>query len=290
MQAQGEDGDVPTVDQPEDAYGDDVAEKSEQQGRLRDQAARQRDAAAALRDDRGARRDEAAGIRDQLARRRTDALELPAAGGTTAAEDMEVLLVVRAADSDRVYSHVDRVAAANDRTDAALDRHEALADRMAAARDRRQACLDGLTGAYNREAGMVELNRDLARAARTGQLVVVAFLDVDHLKAINDTHGHAAGDRALIAVADALTAALRPYDLVVRYGGDEFLCAVQDIDVQGARLRFGRVNEHLARTANGVAVTAGVALLRAGESTDEVIARADADLYQQRQLRHHDQP
>ena len=190
--------------------------------------------------------------------------------------------------ADRDYAHLDRVGSANDRADAATDRQEALADRMAAARDRRQACLDGLTGVYNREAGRLEMFRDLARASRTGQPVAVAFVDVDHLKAINDTHGHAAGDHALIAVADTLTAALRPYDLIIRYGGDEFLCTAQGIDVHAARLRFAHVNEILDRTVHGVSVTAGVALLRPGESTEAVIARADADLYQQRR-HHHDE-
>lgn len=68
-------------------------------------------------------------------------------------------------------------------------------------RDRRQSCLDGLTGAFNREAALLELSRDLARASRTEHMLVVMFVDVDDLKTLNDTHGHAAGDRALIAVA-----------------------------------------------------------------------------------------
>ena len=67
--------------------------------------------------------------------------------------------VVRAVDSDREHARRDRVAAANDRADAALDRQTASADRTAAALDRRQACLDGLTGAFNREAGLLELGR-----------------------------------------------------------------------------------------------------------------------------------
>lgn len=113
-------------------------------------------------------------------------------------------------------------------------------------------------------------------------------MDVDQLKALNDSQGHAAGDRALIAVADTLLAVLRPCDLVVRYGGDEFLCAAENIDLRAARSRFARVNQLLARAIPGLTVTAGVAELRPGESTESVIARADADLYQQREQRPED--
>lgn len=265
----------------DDSSSGDVGGQVEQQGRLRDQAGRQRDTAAGRRDEHGGGRDNAADERDRLARRR-NGWGFPADAGP----DSDIARVMSAAESDRGHARVDRIAAANDRADASVDRHEALADRMAAARDRRQASLDGLTGTYNREAGLLELNRDLARAARSGQLIVVAFVDVDGLKAINDGRGHAAGDRALIAVADGLLAVLRPYDLVVRYGGDEFLCAAEGIDVHAARTRFTRVNELLTKAVPGLTVTAGLAKLRSGDSTDAVIARADADLYQQRKQRH----
>jgi diguanylate cyclase (GGDEF)-like protein len=260
-----------------------AAEEAELQARLRDQAGRQRDAAAGRRDDVSSRRDQSADARDQDARRA--ATRHQHLGEAQPATHADVAAVVQAAESDRAYAHVDRVAAGNDRADAAIDRQEALADRMAAARDRRAASLDGLTGVYNREAGLLEMARDLARASRTGQLLVVAFLDVDHLKDINDTLGHAAGDRALIAVADTLTTALRPYDLIVRYGGDEFLCTVEGMDMHAARDRFTRVNELLRTRTHGMSVTVGLVRLRNGETTESVIARADADLYQQRQQR-----
>lgn len=275
---------MPTDIDPEDPqHGGD--EHADQQGRLRDQAGRQRDAAAGRRDDRSARRDEAAQDRDQQARRRSGPRHQMRGSDTGAGGDTDVDQLVRAADSDREYAHVDRVASGNDRADAANDRQEALADRMAAARDRRQASLDGLTGVYNREAGMLQLGRDMARASRTGQQMVIAFLDVDRLKAINDQHGHAAGDRALTTVADTLTATLRPYDLIIRYGGDEFLCTMDGLDVHAARHRFDHINELLASSTARVSVSAGIAQPALGESLDSVIARADADLYQQRQRR-----
>ena len=274
---------MPSDNGSEDPQHGGGGEQADPQGRRRDQAGRQRDTAAGERDGRSARRDEAARSRDEQARRRfSQVLGAEAGGGTGPAQLTEA---VELAESDRVYAHVDRVASGNDRADAAIDRQEALADRMAAARDRRQASLDGLTGVYNREAGLLEMTRDLARASRTGQLLVIAFLDVDRLKAINDEHGHAAGDRALVAVADTLTAALRPYDLIVRYGGDEFLCSIEGLDVHAARLRFAHINQLLASSTAGVSVSAGIAQPTAGESVDSVIARADVDLYQHRQLR-----
>ncbi|MBA2695858.1 MAG: GGDEF domain-containing protein, partial [Actinobacteria bacterium] len=70
------------------------------------------------------------------------------------------------------------------------------------------------------------LEREMARSSRAREALSVAFIDVDHLKQVNDTRGHAAGDRLLQHVADALRSRLRSYDLVVRYGGDEFICVM----------------------------------------------------------------
>lgn len=168
-----------SVEGSDEPYPGEVEDSSDQPARLRDQGGRQRDTAAARRDEHAARRDEAAAARDQDSHRRAGSYPPPDAAPAGIDADMAAML--RAADADRGYAHIDRVAAGNDRADAAIDRQEALADRMAAARDRRQASLDGLNGVYNREAGMVELDREVARAARTGRQLVVAFLNVDHL-------------------------------------------------------------------------------------------------------------
>lgn len=263
---------------PEDEWGPaGTGGAVEEQGRLRDQAARRRDAAAHRRDEGGMHRDQVANTRDATARRRPERREQTDAAGIDSPE---------ATEAERQLAALDRVAAAEDRSAAAADRQQALADRMAAARDRRSASLDGLTGTYNRYAGVLQLRRDVARAARAGHLLVVAFIDLDHLKMINDTQGHAAGDRALTAVAQALLTAVRPYDLVIRYGGDEFLCAVEGIDAAAARLRFSRVNQLLGDSGvDRVSVTVGLAEMQPGETPDALIARADADLYQQRRQR-----
>ncbi|WP_157695626.1 GGDEF domain-containing protein [Nakamurella panacisegetis] len=237
----------------------------------RDQAGRQRDVAAVGRDEEGSARDEAASIRDEAASAREERLAADQAALSSMARD------------DRLHARDDRTAGAGDRIDAKHDREEAAADRQAAAEDRYVASVDGLTGLCSRAAGLVELNLDMARARRAGHGMVLAFIDVDDLKGINDTLGHAAGDLLLQRVAHALKAALRPYDLVMRYGGDEFLCAIEGIDVAAARARFARVNRFLAEDgAGGGSVTIGLADLGDQESLPALIAEADADLYRQR--------
>jgi diguanylate cyclase (GGDEF)-like protein len=125
----------------------------------------------------------------------------------------------------------------------------------------------------------VELEREIARTRRTSQPLVLAFVDVDGLKAVNDLHGHAAGDRMLLTVATMLRAHLRAHDLVIRYGGDEFLCVVAGLEMEEAAKRLALVNVGLAHDPQHGAVTVGLAELRAGESAEDLVARADARLY-----------
>jgi len=132
---------------------------------------------------------------------------------------------------------------------------------------------------------VVELERELARAKRAEQpSFVLAFIDVDGLKAKNDTLGHAAGDRLLRHVADSLRTHLRSYDLTIRFGGDEFVCGLADLSLDEAAKRFALVNADLAAT-HQASVTVGLAQLEAEDSLEDLIARADAALYRQRELR-----
>lgn len=125
----------------------------------------------------------------------------------------------------------------------------------------------------------------MARARRTDQSLILAFVDVDHLKQTNDAHGHAAGDRMLVAVVTALRSKLRSYDLIFRFGGDEFICAFSALDVADAAKRLAMVNTALAHAPEHGSVTAGLAELRPDDSAEAFVARADAALYRQRQLR-----
>jgi len=192
-------------------------------------------------------------------------------------------LVRREAAADRGEASRDRQAEAGERTEAALDRNNARADRSASAREREASSHDALTGAYLRGAGLVELERDIARARRTQQSLVLAFVDVDGLKEVNDSRGHAAGDRMLLEVAKTLGAKLRPYDLIVRFGGDEFVCAISRLTMAEAGKRFALVNAALAEAPEPGSITIGLAELQPHDSPEELLARADAELYRERQ-------
>ncbi|HEY1091558.1 MAG TPA: GGDEF domain-containing protein [Burkholderiaceae bacterium] len=81
---------------------------------------------------------------------------------------------------------------------------------------------DALTGLVNRRSFEMALAREIDRVARAGEPALLLLLDIDHFKAVNDTHGHATGDRVIQAVADAINHAVRPMDTVARVGGEEF--------------------------------------------------------------------
>jgi diguanylate cyclase (GGDEF)-like protein len=121
------------------------------------------------------------------------------------------------------------------------------------------------------------------RARRVSEKLVVGFIDVDGLKRVNDADGHGAGDALLITVAECLRTGLRSYDLIVRFGGDEFLCVLPKIDLGTVRDRFSEVSSALAATPSHGSITVGFAELVDDDSTADLIGRADADLLAQRQ-------
>jgi len=105
---------------------------------------------------------------------------------------------------------------------------------------REKAMRDGLTGLYNRHYLHETLPRELARAEREAQPLAVVMIDIDHFKAINDTHGHMAGDQALQRIAEILLQQTRDSDLVCRFGGEEFLVALPGMTLQDALTRTER--------------------------------------------------
>jgi len=190
----------------------------------------------------------------------------------------------------------DHILAARDRRAAALDRQEATtAANAALARDvaaeaRDAASVDSLqnnhrdqlTGTLSRDAGHDQLSQILDRAYRDHGPLVIAFVDVDHLKEMNDTQGHGAGDRLLRAVGSALRQSLRSYDVVVRYGGDEFVCALPGALLGEADRRFTDVGIVLASRIEGASFSVGLAEFTGTETLEQLIARADHDMYQAR--------
>ncbi len=234
-----------------------------------------RDARAAERDARATERDARAAERDARARGRDEAAQdHPAGHGWS---DHEMIAA-------RVLARRDRFAAARDRFHAKSDRAAARLDRVVSAIERVESSIDGLTGAYRREAGMMELEHEITRARRTGDTFVLAFVDVNNLKARNDTHGHLAGDQLLRKIADTLRANVRSYDLVVRYGGDEFVCGFPALDVHDAAERFARINGDLAATEEA-SVAFGLAELGTDDSLADLITRADSVMYANRYQR-----
>jgi len=179
----------------------------------------------------------------------------------------------------------DRAHAAEDRAAAAVDREEAASDRQVAADSLRVAYRDELTGVLLRTAGREQMNQALDRAGRSHESLAFGFLDVDNLKRVNDGQGHAAGDLLLLEMGSALRHHLRSYDIVVRYGGDEFVCALPGSELADAELRLTEVGVLLGRTFAGAVFSIGLAMWQPGESLDDVVARADADLYDRRTTR-----
>src|SRR4051794_349819 len=128
--------------------------------------------------------------------------------------------------------------------------------------ERENADIDDLTGALRRHQGFRAMRRDVDRAGRGDGLLVVGFLDVDGLKHVNDNHGHHSGDLLLRNVVATLRASLRSYDVVVRYGGDEFVYAMAGVTMRGALRRYATMCALLEKRAEGRTVSVGFAELR----------------------------
>ena len=129
-----------------------------------------------------------------------------------------------------------------------------------------RASIDELTGVLRRGAGLAALEREIDRARRAEGRLVVAFLDVDGLKRVNDEFGHAAGDRLLREVATVLRTRLRSYDLVMRWGGDEFVCALYGAEPEGAERRMDAVADGHRRGHPGSDGELGAGRLEEGET------------------------
>ena len=258
----------------------------------RDAAATRRDLAAGERDEAGDERDRTGAARDVEALGRdntavtsdTDTRGRWSAPDTAQVEDIldRSAQARRDATQDRSRARRDRAAGADDRTHAGRDRDAATSDREASSTERRNASTDHLTGVYDRRSGFAELEREIARARRLAQPLAIVFFDVDGLKEINDKYGHNAGDRMLLEFTATLRNQLRAYDILMRYGGDEFVCVFPGMSSSDAQARLASLGEALHSAPEHGSVSVGIAELQDGDSADDVIARADAALYSAR--------
>ena len=147
------------------------------------------------------------------------------------------------------------------------------------------ATTDPLTGLMNRRTFSQRLHQELARAKRYKTALSLLIIDLDWLKAINDVHGHSAGDKAIDAVADTLRRGLRATDLAARYAGDEFVALLETTarEALGLARRLGAQVATIALGPQGasLSVSIGVADLEGAESltTEGLFVAADEALY-----------
>jgi diguanylate cyclase (GGDEF)-like protein len=149
------------------------------------------------------------------------------------------------------------------------------------------ASRDRLTGIYNRGQFDAALAFEVEQALRHNRSLTISVLDLDHFKRVNDTLGHAAGDRVLIGIAERLLAGVRATDVIARYGGEEFAVLFSETDRHAATARVELLRAQVAAVPLRVTDTeeltvtcsAGIAELRVdGKNPVELIARADSRL------------
>lgn len=157
-------------------------------------------------------------------------------------------------------------------------------------REQRKALLDPLTQLWNRGALAAFQDRERRLAEEKGLRLGTVFADLDHFKSVNDKHGHAGGDLVLCECARRLRAALRPDDLLVRQGGEEFVALLRVNDreelmliAERVRLLIGSIPVQLSSGPLRVSVSIGCTLLSDSEQIDDALRRADSGLYAAKQ-------
>lgn len=151
----------------------------------------------------------------------------------------------------------------------------------------RMATMDPLTGAYNRRTFHEIAERELSRIRRAGQPLSIIIVDIDHFRSVNENYGNRVGDQVLQKIADIVRTALRKEDMLVRYGGEEFLVMLPDVPGPGAVVVAGRIRKSVEaemlevdgyRLPVTVSVGVSARLDEGPESIENLLARADEAL------------
>lgn len=166
-----------------------------------------------------------------------------------------------------------------------IARTPVIIDRPVLQLTRRLAAVDELTGLFNRRFLETYLTKELNRAQRYQQVFSVLFVDVDNFKSINDSYGHAVGDKVLAGLGKRITDLLRQEDIAARYGGEEFTIVLPQTTDRGAVAFGARLREAVSTLSVAedmtVSFSGGVAAYpRHGQSVDDIMRRADAALYE----------
>ena len=152
---------------------------------------------------------------------------------------------------------------------------------------RQEAVEDKLTGLYTRRYGEELVKKSALRAQALGTPLAVIVCDIDHFKCVNDSFGHAAGDRVLSSVAQSLRLAVRSADAVIRWGGEEFVILLDNCPQAAAVDLAERIRRQVEAQPDAevgtVTLSLGLAMLRLDETIEQCIARADAALYQSKE-------
>lgn len=155
------------------------------------------------------------------------------------------------------------------------------------------AAIDGLTGLYNQRFGSIRLQEEFGRAIRSNLPLSLLMFDIDHFKSVNDTYGHLIGDRVLLSIAKCATAAIREGDVLLRYGGEEFLCILpgashNDAIIIAERIRI-MVMDNIVKNGEQeikVTISVGVASFPSTEIADckQFIKLADDAMYTAKEM------
>lgn len=200
-------------------------------------------------------------------------------------EIIRILDVVLSETRDLRFS--DEVFAAKEQVERAEQKIESLKAELEQLKNLVQ--IDQMTGALNRRGLDETFKREAARADRNAQSLCVVVVDIDNFKQINDNYGHQYGDTVLVSLVAIAKETLRPSDTVARFGGEEFIILLPDIEMEEAITVIQRLQNNLAKNlvlstsqqqSLPVTFSAGIAIRTFGERQNSVISRADKALYQ----------